>query len=233
MPKRLTDDFIRYYADQLMQAIYEGYGSTLDEVDFDTPDEVMLTRLRESVWHFSAAKNYTELKAISDALTGPDGKLREFSEFKREAYLINKEYRSNWLQAEYNFAVANGQMASRWVDIQENIELLPNLEYSAIMDGRTSVTCIKLDGVVRPANDGFWKTWYPPNHWGCRSDVLQNADDTVTPLDSIIYPDNIPDMFKRNLAAEGLAFPEGHPYYTDNPDGVKATASKLMKKYGR
>lgn len=233
MPKRLTEDLVKHYAEALWQAITEGYGDDLLTIDTDTPDEVMLQKLQASVWHFSAAKNYSELQAISEALIGPDGKLREFTDFKREAAQIATTHRGAWLRAEYDFAVANGQMSRQWVTIQEEKELIPNLEYSAVMDGRTSITCRNLHGVVRPVDDAFWQTWYPPNHWGCRSDVYPNGDDTVTPLSEIIYPDNIPDMFKRNIAADGLAFPEGHPYYKGNPDGVKKTASRLMKKYGQ
>ena len=233
MPDRLSDEVIKYFADELWKALTEGYGNDLTTVELDTAGEEMLQQLQKNVWHFSAAKNYTQLKAMSDALIGPDGTLREFNEFKRVATAINADQNGAWLKAGYNFAVASGQMASRWVDAQENKDLFPNLEYSAIMDGHTTVNCIKLDGVVRPVDDAFWRTWYPPNHWGCRSDVLQNADDTITPMDSITYPEHIPAMFKRNLAADGLVFPEGHPYFKDNPEGVEATANKLMRKYGQ
>lgn len=233
MPKTLSSDVIRYYAEQLWHGLIDGYGEDLLSVETDTPDEVMLTKLQESVWHFSAAKNYTQLRQMSEALIGPDGKLVEFAEFKRQANAINNIHKDVWLKTEYDLAVANGQMSSRWVDAQANKELFPNLEYSAVMDGRTTVTCIDLNGVVRPVDDPFWNTWYPPNHFKCRSDVTQNADDYITPLSEIVYPENIPQMFKRNMAAEGMAFPDGHPYYIDNPDGVKSTASKLMKKYGQ
>ncbi|MEQ1678305.1 MAG: phage minor head protein [Chitinophagaceae bacterium] len=233
MPSTLSDDLVKYYAEQLWQAIAGGYGDDLTTVDFDTPDEQMLQKLQENVWQFSAAKNYSQLKALSEALVDSSGKIREYSEFKKAASAINQEHAGRFLQAEYNMAIGSGQFASKWVDIQRDKELLPLLEFSAIIDGHTSDICLRLDGIIRPVDDILWEQWYPPNHWGERSDVLQQADGTVTPLDDIIYPDKVPAMFKRNMAKEGWAFPEGHPYYTGNPDGVKATANKLRKKYGQ
>lgn len=31
---------------------------------------------------------------------------------------------------------------------------------------------LAMDGVVRPADDPFWQTWYPPNGWGCKCRVI-------------------------------------------------------------
>lgn len=233
MPGRLSDDLIKYYAEQLWEALTEGYGDDLTTVDFDTPDEVMLQKLQENVYQFSAAKNYSQLKSLSEALVGPDGKQREYNEFKKAAQAINGEHAGRFLQAEYNMAIGSGQFASKWVVIQKDKELFPLLEFSAIIDGHTTEICILLNGVIRPIDDILWEQWYPPNHWGERSDVLQLEAGTVTPLEDIRYPEKVHAMFKRNMAKEGWAFPEGHPYYIGNPDGVKATASKLRKKYGQ
>ena len=45
------------------------------------------------------------------------------------------------------------------------------MEYIGIDDVRQSEICEKLDGIVRRANDPFWNTYYPPNHYQCRSRV--------------------------------------------------------------
>jgi SPP1 gp7 family putative phage head morphogenesis protein len=48
----------------------------------------------------------------------------------------------------------------------------PALEYTAIMDGRTTETCSELDGMIRLADDPAWDKFWPPNHFNCRSTVV-------------------------------------------------------------
>jgi hypothetical protein len=62
---------------------------------------------------FCRSKNYTELKAISNELIGPDNKLREFKDFKIAAMQISDEHNNAWLRTEYNFAIASGANGSQ------------------------------------------------------------------------------------------------------------------------
>jgi SPP1 gp7 family putative phage head morphogenesis protein len=48
----------------------------------------------------------------------------------------------------------------------------PALEYTAIMDGRTTEICASLDGSIYLADDPVWDTIWPPNHFNCRSTVV-------------------------------------------------------------
>lgn len=43
------------------------------------------------------------------------------------------------------------------------------LEYSAIMDDRTTEICSSLNGDIYPVDDEVWATFTPPNHYNCRS----------------------------------------------------------------
>jgi hypothetical protein len=45
----------------------------------------MLANLQTDVYHFSAAKNYQQLKSLTGALVDDDGKVRSFSDFKKAA----------------------------------------------------------------------------------------------------------------------------------------------------
>lgn len=53
------------------------------------------------------------------------------------------------------------------------------LEYSAILDGRTTDLCRELDGKIYPADSDIWNTYRPPNHFNCRSLLI-----AVTQLDT-------------------------------------------------
>lgn len=230
MPNSINVNMTKYFAQHLWNRVEEGYGQKLAEVDYDTPDFIMLRKMKESVFHFSAAKNYQQLKALSQALINSDGKLRTFSEFRVVANQINNEHVNTWLKAEYDMAVCTGQASADWVRIIENKDVLPNLKFDAVIDGRTTDICRSLDGVIRPVDDSFWDIYYIPNHWGERSLIRQIAGGKLTSPESIVTPEKMPAMFKTNLAKGGLVFPPLHPYYIGLPSQVKEQADALLRE---
>ena len=218
---------IRHYADLFWQGVKEGYGKDLTDFAEGSVDHRMLSAIRDNVWQFSAAKNYSQLRALSNAIIGPDGKILTESEFKRAAYAINKEHVGPWLSAERDLTITGGQMASKWAKAQ--IDNVPLLEFDAVMDTHTTQTCRELNGIVKPTTDPFWDIYYLPNHFRERSTIRERYSGAITPSSSINYPE-IPDMFKTNLAKNGLVFPKGHAYFNGLPDQVKQTADKLSKR---
>lgn len=233
MPNRINTDMTKYFAQRFWQGVEDGYGQELSNVDFNTPDFVMLKKMKESVFHFSAAKNYQQLKALSQALLNGDGKVRTLSEFKEAAYQINNDHVKTWLEAEHSMAVCCGQASADWVRIVENKDILPNLQFDAVIDSSTTDICRNLDGIIRPFDDTFWDIYYIPNHWGERSLVRQIAGGILTPTDKIITPERMPAMFKTNLAKNGLAFPPQHPYYINLPHQIKEQADDLLKSLSK
>ena len=227
MPEELISKPVTaQYARQLWNGVTEGYGTIAEKfntgtIDYTTPDFDMLASLQSNTWTFSAAKNYTQLRQLSQALIGDDGKLRNYRSFREAAMIINNTHKDQYLKAEYKLAVAGGQMASKWVQIKENEGTLNMLEFDAVMDRRTSDICRPLNGTVLPVSDPFWSMYYPPNHFGCRSIVRQRAGRTATPHHDVPSAE-IPPMFRTNLAAHGLVFPKGHAYFVDLPDDNKA-----------
>lgn len=217
MPAGINKPLVTAYAKLFSQAVEKGYGKSFSSIDYDTPDGKMLASLQKNVWQFAAAKNYQQLKALSQALVDDTGKLRTWQQFKTAAYEINNEHVNTWLKTEYDTAVGSAQMAGKWVDIQANKATLPLLEFDAILDTGTTQLCRSLNGVVKPIDDPFWNTYYPPNHFKCRSTVRQRRSGVVTPNEAISYPDKMPAMFKTNLAKSGLIFPPAHPYWQGMP----------------
>lgn len=224
--QRLDARLAMAYAEKLWSGGTEGYGKELHQVDWDTPDAEMLRSIARNTYQFAAAKTKQQLRDLNRALLNEKGKLRSWQEFKAEALLINGTH-SRWLKAEYDMAVASSQMAAKWVRAQEDKDAMPLLQFDAVMDKRTTQTCRSLDGVVRPVDDPFWNTWYPPNHWGCRSDVRSLAGGPVTDMDKVITPD-IPVPFQTNLAKSGWLFPADHPYWEGMTDADKIAALAPM-----
>ena len=91
MPATIDKGMVQYFAKLLFSEVEAGYGAKLVGIDWDTPDYLVLRNLQENVYHFSAAKNYQQLKDTTRALVGEDGKLRTWTDFKKAAFDINKE----------------------------------------------------------------------------------------------------------------------------------------------
>lgn len=177
----------------------------------------MLRNLTQNTYEFSAAKNWQQLKDMTLALQEDDRLLSE-GEFIKRVQGMNLKYNEEWLRTERNTAIAGGQMASRWTEFEKNKDIMPMLEYSTVGDNNVRASHAALDGVRKPMDDPFWGTYYPPNGWNCRCDVIAVPDDTATPTkDENITVPEVSSIFKTNLAKEGLIFPKGHPYYMGIP----------------
>ena len=57
-----------------------------------------------------------------------------------------------------------------YLKLRENKK--PFWQYIAIDDNRTTPLCASLDMKVFQSDDPFWDTYYPPNHFNCRSTVV-------------------------------------------------------------
>jgi SPP1 gp7 family putative phage head morphogenesis protein len=194
----------------------EGYGEQAGDVSYNSPDFRMIRNLAENVYQFSAAKNYQQLKDIT-LLLYDGNRLREESEFFKAVEELNLKYNKQWLSTERNTAIAGGQMAAQWVDIEENADIMPMLEYRTVGDSNVRAEHAALDGIIKPYDDPFWSTYYPPNGFNCRCGVRQRVDEAKpTPADKV-HPPSIPEMFKTNLAQAGLIYPKEHPYYHGIP----------------
>lgn len=225
----INRDFVSAFAKQFWEGVKEGYGKDIPKVDYDTPDFNTLAKLQSNIWQFSGAKNYAQLRELSNALIGDDGKLRKYEQFKEIALNLNKKYVKQHLKTEYNLAVTGSQMAGKWVDIEANKQVLRYLEFDAVIDSQTTDLCRKLHGTILPVDHPFWRKYYPPNHFGERGTVRQRASGPVTDDDRIPSAD-IPPMFETNLGQQGLIFPKQHPYFTDIPEGILSQSMGALRK---
>jgi len=188
-------------------------------VDFDTPDAAMLTRLTRDTWQFAGAKTYQNLRDMTLALKGDDGKLRSYQDFREEAFKISGKYNEAWLKTEYNQAAGAATMASRWNEFSKNSEDMPYLQYVTVGDNNVRDSHALLNGIIKKMIDDFWRTHFPPNGWGCRCDAEQLATGVATESENV--PDvPVPEMFRTNLAVTGNIYPPKHPFYEGVPDDV-------------
>ncbi|MBO7567547.1 MAG: minor capsid protein [Bacteroidales bacterium] len=207
-------DLLQATVKPYIDGITKGYGKTLADVDWNTPDAKTLQKLTENVFQFSASKDFHILSDMTAALKGADGKMRSFDDFRAEVDKMNVKYNQNWLRTEYNQAVASSQCAARWTDFEKHSKSMPFLQYQAVMDGNTRAEHAALHGVIKRVDSDFWDKYYPPNGWGCRCEVIQlpGKNHKETPAEAIKFC-KVDDMWKVNVGKKGVVFPKGHPYF--------------------
>ena len=228
--ERITYDpeLLASTATTLLTAMTTGYGKSLSDVDYDTPDFNTLRKLTENVFQFSASKDFHILQDMTLALKDTDGKLRSFSDFQKEVDKMNLQYNGNWLRTEYNHAVAASQCAARWTEQVSRSQSMPYLQYQAVMDANTRPEHAALNGVIKRIDSDFWDKYYPPNGWGCRCEVIQlpGKNHKETP-DMDLKHCKVAPMFQVNVGKKGVIFPKGHPYFMSQCQRCNGTPKQL------
>lgn len=111
-------------------------------------------------------------RAIADGLPLEEFQRRVAEELLEEwkGTTINPARRMELI---YRQNVQNAYSAGRWQQ-QTDLDVLrarPFWMYDAVIDSRTTQLCQSLHGTILPVTHDFWKTRYPPNHFGCRAGV--------------------------------------------------------------
>lgn len=211
-------DYYTAVVDYLKQGLYKGFGMDFGQaLNTGGKDLELLTELRENIYMFSAGKTYHFVEDVNKLLVDEDGNIRtqvEFNKLGRQAY---DTWNNDWGKTEYNTAIGQGTMASKWNEIEKNKSFLPLLKYSAI--GDACVICAPLDGMIEPVDSPIWDTVMPLNHFGCFCTVLQldDIDNAPTTGNADILKEvegKMQDVFKNNVGKTGEVFSKDHPYFT-------------------
>jgi SPP1 gp7 family putative phage head morphogenesis protein len=223
----VDEELLEKIAKQLTKGLAKGF----KDADYVIKDAEFVAQMERNIYVFSGMKNYQQLKETASLLLDENGQIRSFKDFLADVKAINATYNEVYLGAEYNNALAQGQMAAQWKSIEENKDIRPKLRYVTAGDSEVRPEHAILDGVVLPVDDPFWSMYYPPNDWGCRCDVLMEDEDTPN-----AEPPELPElkpMFEHNVGKDGVIFPDTHPYF-DAPkkdiDRVTGIAEGLYNK---
>lgn len=162
----------------------EAIKSFLDKtpVLYDTIEEITEEVRANSIW----IKKSTDLEITSKLFNNMKKSMESGTTFKQwlkdcdeiinkaglgnQGYYLENVYRTN-MMTQYSIGNYKQQI--------EVVEEFPYWEYSAIEDNRTSNICKQLDGVIKRYDDPFWSTYYPPNHYQCRSTVISRSKEEM------------------------------------------------------
>jgi len=206
----LNADYIKKTYEELEGAIDDGFGTDFTDDDLTT----IATNLKANANLFSQAKNVAMQYEIADLMIDENGKPRSFNSFKKDVLALNATYNQTYLQAEYQTVQASSQSAKKWHGIQRRKERYPNLIYKTVGDDNVRDAHKDLANIIKPVDDVFWDSFYPPNGWRCRCFVSQTNKATTDERNPEVDEKNVPELFRQNLAKDDIVIPAKHPYYT-------------------
>lgn len=178
----------------LLEAIKRGFGKM--NYDFDSTDHRRMRAWMNNIHRFGADKTQAEIYELNEMLKDPE--VKSFNDFRNKAKSVFPNYKELYLKTEWDHANATSNMAARYLEMMDDVEIAPYWRLNAIIDDGTTVICRSLDGKVFDKRDpDSWK-FLPPLHWKCRTDaedVFDDYDGEITNFDGAIQID--PDGWER------------------------------------
>ena len=193
--------------------LFRGFGGNLTDFEEGSKEFIQLTKLRENLNFFSAAKTFQNVKD-TQVFRLDEGQLRPFNEFRADAKKIFDTYNDTWLRAEFDTTVGMAQSADQWIDIQRDKETLPLLQYVTAGDNKVRPEHAAWDGIIKPVDDPFWDTHTPLNGYNCRCETRQLETGEVTNLGKHL------EKVKRETGGKITTLKNIDPLFDINPGKV-------------
>ncbi len=166
----------------LIKGLREGWGKRAIEVAYTEPDVLAMSLMELNVYEFAMSKTEARMAIGRDMIFNKEKmKINTFNEFKKLVQKQTNNFNTNWLQTEYNLAIATGQTSATYFRALSEKDHIPYMIYITAGDSNVRSTHQLLDGKVFKINEAS-KVW-PPNDYGCRCMMEQYPH---TPDKSII-----------------------------------------------
>ena len=211
---------------RLSGAVDKGFA----KIRYGDPDYEFVQALKHNTAVFSAFKNHHQTAELVGALVDSKGKVRSFSEFKKNALGISKKYNERWLQTEYNMALHSSRTASKWKQFERTKHIYPNLEYMPSRSVKQRDSHKEYYGTVLPIEHSFWDTSLPPNGWGCNCWVRRSKKEASTEDITPIKP--TPGIVG-NAGKTGQLFDAKHNFVKNTTTVAKKSIKEQLEKLER
>lgn len=216
---------------EIWEGIEDGFGKPMIDFKYSDPSYELMATFRDNIQLFAAFKNHQEISELVSLLKDDTGATRSFSEFKALAEPVIGKYNKNYLEAEYNHAIASAQMSDKWLEFEREKERFPYLRYRAQKDDRVRDDHKRLDGITLPLEHEFWNSFFPPIGWGCRCFVEQTDEPNESQnTDDLPNFEEVPAVFRNNPARTGELFTDQHPYFDGMDNDI---AERIVQQKNR
>lgn len=224
--RSIFDETLRLFNEATAQGLAES-------IDPAIITDRFLSELRNNNAVFSAFKTHRMQNDIALQLIDPiTGRLKSFSQWKRDIQGMTDHYVHSWLQTEYDTAIIRAHQAADWKHFLEEADVFPNIRWMPT----TSITPDPVHEhywtkkLTLPVNHPFWQEHRPGDRWNCKCS-LQQTDEPVNAeaLDGYTPPLPMPGL-DNNPASDGKLFSDTHPYYTEAYPGAQEAVENFLKK---
>ena len=133
------------------------------------------------------------------------------------------------LRTIYDANLRSARAAGQWERIQRTKKLRPFLVYELGPSERHRADHAAKRGLVLPADDPFWETWFPPNGWGCKCRVRQIGRSEAERLGIREAPRVEERPWRNPRTGEVRMVPRGiDPAWTGNPGANRMQRAEEM-----
>ena len=217
---------------EILRIINEATVDGLVQGNYDTNiDKTFLEKLAHSNEVFSAFKVHNMGVDMAKKMRTDEGKLKPFSEWKKDIKSIASHYCGAWLQTEYNTATLRAKFAAEWKQYEADADIMPNLRWMPTTSANPEEEHkgYWMNRLTLPVGDRFWDKHHPGDHWNCKCS-LEQTDEPANP-DVLSH---IPDVkAQKGLAANpgktGEMFDRKHPYYEQKCSSCWVNKNKSFK----
>lgn len=217
---------------EILRIINEATVDGLVQGNYDTNiDKTFLEKLAHSNEVFSAFKVHDMGVDMAKKMRTDEGKLKPFSEWKKDIKSIASHYCGAWLQTEYNTATLRAKFAAEWKQYEADADIMPNLRWMPTTSANPEEEHkgYWMNRLTLPVGDKFWDKHHPGDHWNCKCS-LEQTDEPANP-DVLSH---IPDVkAQKGLAANpgktGEMFDRKHPYYEQKCSKCWVNKNKSFK----
>lgn len=201
----------------LMRGAQRGFKGAPEHFTEGTLEELTIKDIRRNIFQFSAAKQYQQVVTMSEFIYEQGIKMN-FNDFKKLANGVFKTYNKAYLEAEFVTSVNQAQSARDWIYFETHKAQFPYLRYHTQMDGHVRAEHAALEGIQKPVDDPFWRSYGPKNGWRCRCFLTAHETGRSTDLSKREIPEwgspGFPKLFDMNPGIDRLIFdPAKHPYF--------------------
>jgi len=212
----ISYNFVKEVTNETNSALQKGFSKGITH---HVPP-ALTKKLKNNIHKFSGFDTYKSLKQVSSLLVDEKGHIKPYYKFEQEVLKLNSSYNRDHLEVEYNYAVASAQMATKWAEYEADGDEY-NLQYLTANDSNVRDEHAAMEGITLPPSDPFWKSYFPPNGWGCRCTVVQvlkdkyPLSDPQEAMEAGNKATSKPNQktFRFNPGIEKNIYPDGHLYY--------------------
>lgn len=169
--------------------------------------------LKRNIYHFSAAKSFTQMQYYRDGMVDKNGNIKSFSSFKKWVANSGEMFNEKHLKVEYDMAHSSALMAKAWDELDSDL-----VEFTTVRDRNVRPNHALLDKFTAPKSDPIWRRICPPLDWGCRCKITAGNANTKRKLTNteaynIVKDDVKGTVFENNTAVSKIIFNDKHPYF--------------------